>query len=114
MLQSELTRYNNCGRSVGGLGSIHAIISGQEIISVGVDLRQANSPRNQSICANPKTAIVKSDNLDALMMFYKSLASEDEKKRFMECLINRIDEHKGYLSVSYFIVCVFWEIRILA
>ena len=44
---------------------------------------------------------------------YKNLKSEHEKIKFIECLINRIDENKGYLSVSYFIVCVLWKLEYL-
>src|SRR5262249_43442675 len=52
VLQAELARYEKCGRRVGGLGSVHLAIDGREIVGVGTDSWNPNSPRNQSISAN--------------------------------------------------------------
>jgi hypothetical protein len=53
---------------------------------------------------------VRSDNLEALVALYRRLGSDDERTRFVVALLNRLDAKKGYLGVSYFIVCVLWSI----
>jgi hypothetical protein len=35
--------------------------------------------------------------------------SEEEKKRFEAVLLERIDPDRGYLCVTYFIVCALWK-----
>lgn len=37
VLQAELSRYEKCGRRVGGLGSVHLVIDGREMVGVGTD-----------------------------------------------------------------------------
>jgi hypothetical protein len=45
VLQAEITRYDKCGRSAGGLGSVHLVVSGREMTSFGGDGWLANSPK---------------------------------------------------------------------
>jgi hypothetical protein len=52
---------------------------------------------------------LKSDNLEALTGFYLGLGSDEERGRLFEALL-RLDEKRGYLSVSYFIVAVRWSV----
>jgi hypothetical protein len=111
VLQAELARYEKCGRRVGGLGSIHLAIDGREITGVGTESWNPNSPKNQSISANPEACDVRSDNLDALMAFYEGLAAT-EKKQFASALLARMDGN-AYLPVTYFIVCALWKIGCL-
>ncbi len=110
VLQAELGRYDKCGRRVGGLGSVHLVIIGRELIGVGPDSWNPNSPRNQSISDNPDVAELRSDNLEALMAFHTRLTLPGEQDRFRLALLSRIGEHKGYLRVSYFIVCALWKV----
>jgi hypothetical protein len=108
VLQAELARYEKCGRRVGGLGSVHLAIDGCEMTGVGSDSWNPSSPKNQSISANPDACNLRSDNLDALMAFYKGLPAT-EKEQFASALLARMDG-KAYLPVTYFIVCVLWKI----
>jgi hypothetical protein len=108
VLQAEMARYEKCGRRVGGLGSVHLTIDGREMTGVGIDSWTENSPKNQSISANPDGCDLRSDNLDALMAFYNGL-SATQKERFASALLARMDG-KAYLPVTYFIVCVLWKI----
>jgi len=108
VLQAELSRYEKCGRRVGGLGSVHLAIDGREMTGVGTDSWNPNSPKNQSISDNPDACDLRSDNLEALMAFYDRL-SPAEKERFAAALLARIDG-KAYLPVSYFIVLVLLKI----
>lgn len=110
VLQSELNRYDKCGRSVGGLGSVHIVFQGHAMTGVGGDSWNSNSPKNQSIANNPEVADLQSDNLDALLALYARVPSENDKKKIVAVLLNRIDESKGYLRVSYFIVCALWRL----
>lgn len=110
VLKAELNRYNMCGRSVGGLGSIHIIYQGHSITGVGGDSWTPNLPANQLIVSDPETANLKSDNVDALIGYYSRLTSNNERQRFVKALLNRLDAKNGYLAVSYFIVCVLWRV----
>lgn len=110
VLQSELALYEKCDRKVGGLGSIHLNYPGYiNKPGVGHDSWNSNSPNNQNISKNPETASLHSENLDTLLKFYKQL-SKEEQIQFVSYLVDRLDKDKGYLSVSYFIVCVLWKI----
>lgn len=114
VLKAELSRYEMCGRSVGGLGSVHIIYRDQSFTGVGGDSWTSNSPVNQLIVSDPETASLKSDNLEALIGFYSGFASDDERQRFLKALLDRLDAGRGYLAVSYFIVCVLWKVGSLA
>ena len=53
--------------------------------------------------------MLKSDNLDALLSFYRGLMTGAERSRFAGALLQRLDGKKGYLDVSYFIVAVLFR-----
>lgn len=110
VLKAELSRYGMCGRTCGGLGSIHMIYQGRSMTGVGGDSWTANSPLNQVIVADPENASLKSDNLDVLVSFYRGLHSDKERARFVKALLGRLDANRGYLAVSYFIVAVLWKV----
>jgi hypothetical protein len=114
VLQAELARYDKCNRAVGGLGSVHLAIQGREIVGVGTDSWNPHSPKNQSISDDPGTVQLRSDNLNALLTLYERLASPEEKGLFVAALLDRIDKGRGYLRVTYFIVCVLWKTGKLA
>jgi hypothetical protein len=109
VLQSELARYENCGRQSGGLGSIHLLLAGHAMPSFGCDSWRPNSPKNQSLHAKPEEVELGSDNLESLMAYYGRL-SDDERKRFATALLDRVDPNRGYLRVTYFIVCALWKV----
>jgi hypothetical protein len=114
VLKAELSRYQMCGRRVGGLGSVHIVYQSRPMTGVGSDSWRADSPVNQLIVPDPEAAELKSDNLDALMGFYKNLGSVEDRARFKAALLKRLDEKKGYLGISYFIVCALWRTGSLA
>ena len=109
VLQAELSRYDRCGRIAGGLGSIHLVVNGGELTGVGNDSWSPNSPKNQSISDNPEAAELRSDNLEALLAFHNRLSTAEERDQFTTALLDRMDG-KGYLRVTYFIVCALWKI----
>lgn len=110
VLRAELGRYEMCGRRVGGLGSVHIVYGGWGFTGVGTDSWNPGSPANQLIVSDPDAALLKSDNLEALTNFHRGLSSDDERGRFVKALIDRLDDKKGYLAVSYFIVAVLWRV----
>ena len=86
VLQAELGRYDKCGRRVGGLGSIHLVVNGHEIMGVGNDSWNPNSPRNQSISESPETCELRSDKLEALMAYYGRPTTAEEQGQFAASL----------------------------
>lgn len=114
VLKAELSRYAICGRICGGLGSIHLVYQGREFTGVGNDSWPSNSPLNHVLVNDPQAAFLKSDNLDALVTFYQSFTTDDERSVFVTALLDRLDGQKGYLAVSYFIVAVLWRVGALA
>ena len=67
-------------------------------------------PLNQIIVSDPDAASLTSDNLEALVGFYRDLGSAEERERFKRALLDRLAPNKGYLAVSYFIVAVLWTL----
>lgn len=113
VLKAELRRYQVCGRSAGGLGSVHIVYRDQPMRGVGGDSWTPNSPANQLIARDPEAASLNSDNLDALTRLYESFTSDNERERFVKALLDRLEAGRGYLAVSYFIVCVLWKVGFL-
>jgi hypothetical protein len=113
VLKAELSRYGVCGRSCGGLGSIHIVYERHSLTGVGTDSWTANSPLNQTIVSDPENAALMSDNLDALVGFYQGLGSDGEKECFANALLGRLASDRGYLAVSYFIVALLWKVGLL-
>jgi hypothetical protein len=114
VLKAEIRRYQVCGRSAGGLGSIHIVYRSQAMSGVGGDSWKPGSPENQLIARDTEAASLNSDNLDTLVRVYESYESENDRERFVKALLDRLGARKGYLSVSYFIVCVLWKIGYLS
>jgi hypothetical protein len=110
VLKAELGRYQICGRSCGGLGSVHIVYQDRPFTGVGSDSWTPNSPLNQVIVSNPEAAALRSDNMDALVAFHQRLTSDEERARFVLALLDRLDPKRGYLSISYFIVSVLFSV----
>lgn len=113
VLKSELNRYGICGRICGGLGSVHILYQGQRITGVGGDSWTPNSPVNQLLIADPSAASFESDNLDALASLYRRLDTDEDRARFENALLDRLNASRGYLAISYFIVAVLWKVGAL-
>jgi hypothetical protein len=81
--------------------------------SFGGDSWTLHSPANQEIATDPQDATLRSDNLDALHAVFARLSNDDERERFANALLDRLDEDKGYARVAYLIVCMLWRIGLL-
>jgi len=114
VLKAEIGRYEMHGRRVGGLGSIYIVYQDRSFTSFGGDSWTSDSPVNQLIVSDPDAASLRSDNLEALVGFYQRLSSDDERTRFKAVLLDRLDANRGYLKISYFIVCVLMSVGSLA
>jgi hypothetical protein len=110
VLQSELGRYDICGRERGGLGSVHVVYHERALTGVGGDSWSPDSPKNQSIVEDPDAAVLKSDNLEALSVHYARMTNAQDEGKFVSALLDRLDARKGYLRISYFIVCALWKV----
>lgn len=113
VLQTELSRYEINGRQAGGLGSVHIVMAGREIKQLGSDTRIMQATANQEIVSEPETAEIKSDNLEALLALYARLVTDDERERFANALLRRLQDEKGYARVAYLIVLALWKIDLL-
>lgn len=113
VLQAEVSRYEKNGRDGGGLGSVHLFYRGMAMNSFGGDSWTQRSPANQEIADDPQDATLRSDNLDALQSIFTRLATDDERERFVNALLARLDEDRGYARVAYLIVCMLWRIGLL-
>jgi hypothetical protein len=112
VLKAEIGRYAMCGRRVGGLGSVHIVYKDQAMTGVGNDSWRPDLPANQ-LLADASPALLRSDNLQAFVGFYRGLSSDDERERFKKALLDLLDSKRGYLAVSYFIAAVFFSIGAL-
>lgn len=112
VLQAEIDRYRQCGRYIGGLGSIQTTYEGRTYCGVGVDYRKVGSPKLQAIVPDPETVKIESDNGSTLIEFYHSLKSQ-QKNDFVESLLKRLSREGGYASVGYFILFVLYNIGYL-
>jgi hypothetical protein len=114
VLKAEIGRYEMHGRRVGGLGSLYIVYKDRPVASFGGDSWTPDSHFNQLIIPDPDPALLKSDNLEALVGFYRHLDSDEERARFKAVLLDPLDANRGYLKISYFIVCVLMCIGALA
>lgn len=109
VLQSEIHRYVYNNRKTGGLGSVHMVYHGQPLYSFASDPFILNTPVNQVLAIDPDAAVIASDNMAALVNLYPRLASDEERKRFLDALTSRIRPGCEYTQIAYFIAAVLWR-----
>jgi len=108
VLKIEVERYKECGRRVGGLGSVR--LKDSDRPGIGTEWRKADSPINQSIEMVPQNEYIISDNVRALINLYENLENSDDKSTFINSLLNRLSKDKEYASVGYLIFLVLFRI----
>lgn len=109
VLQAEINRYKDCGRRVGGLGSIQTTYQGRSYCGVGTDWRKADSPKLQAIVPDPENVKIESDNASTLIEFYYALKGR-EQNDFVEIMLKRLSREGTYAPVGYFILFVLYRI----
>ncbi len=110
VLKAEVLRYKQCGRKVGGLGSIETVVAGHRYKGIGTEWREPESPKNQSIILNTEEVGISSDNADALLGLYGRSRGDVEKERFTNALLVRLSKKTEYASIGYFILYVLFSI----
>ena len=106
VLKAEINRYKQCGRRVGGLGSIQTTIQGKTYNGVGTEWREADSSKNQSISEDENSIQISSDNAQALLNLYGRLDNDEEKERFFNALFIRLNKSSEYAPVGYLVLFV--------
>lgn len=99
-----------CGRPVGGLGSVQTIYQAAPMTGIGTEWREADSPRDQAIVPDPQVPSLQSDNAIALLNLYQQLGTDDERIRFVSALLRRMSRGTEYASVGYLILLVLFRI----
>src|SRR5574341_163056 len=110
VLKDETYRYGDCGRSVGGLGSVTTVYKGQTQIGIGSEWRVVGSTKGQSIIPYPDEASIESDNAKALLNIYKRLNNDNERHIFVTQLLRRLSRNTEYAPIGYLILLVLFHI----
>jgi hypothetical protein len=109
VLQAELDRYKECGRPVGGLGSVQTSVNDKKIRGIGTDIRKADSPLFQEIVQDTSNVTIESDNASILTDLYDTL-NGDDKNTFINALVSRLSRETAYAPVGYFIMFVLFRL----
>ena len=112
VLQAEINRYKDCGRKVGGLGSIQTTYHRRLYLGVDTGWRKANSPKLQAVVPDPENVKIESDNASTVIKFYYSL-KDKQQNNFVATLLKRLSRETIYASVGYFILFVLYCIGYL-
>lgn len=112
VLQAEINRYKDCGRRVGGLGSIQTTYHGRSYLGVDTGWRKADSPKLQAVVPDPENVKIESDNASTLIKFYYSL-KDKQQNNFVATLLKRLSRETIYASVGYFFLFVLYRIGYL-
>lgn len=110
VLQSEIARYEKNDRSRAGFGSFHMTYDGRSDLQIPGDSWVINTARNQEIAETAEQNVIKSDGLDALLTIYARLNTADEHERYINALLSRLQEDRGYAKVAYLIVMALWKV----
>ena len=109
-LKAETNRYRECGRRIGGLGSVYVIYDGKKMVGIGTECRKTGSLENQSIVKDCENASIESDNVAALMRLYHRLSNDEERSRFVSALLKRLSRGTEYSPIGYLILLVMFRI----
>lgn len=109
VLKVEVERYKECGRRVGGLGSVR--LKGSDNPGIGTEWRKADSPTNNSIEINSQKDYIISENAQALIKLFESLKNEKDQEIFIKSLLGRLSREKEYAPVGYLIFLVLFRIN---
>jgi hypothetical protein len=110
VLKNELTRYRQCGRPSGGLGSVTVAGSPR----VPTEYRELNVTREQYIVPSPADGTIHSDNVDALFNRYGELETDKQRDVMRRYLLTVLSKSTEYAPVSYLILVFFHRIGHLA
>jgi hypothetical protein len=111
VLKDEVSRYKKYGRRWGQIGSVEASYKGNTIRQIYQDgWTSSKTGQRQEIISDPKNAVVRSENGDALVEFFNKLDNESDGEFFVDSMISRLDRNKEYYAVSYLILYVLFRV----
>ena len=110
ILKDEVNRYKECGRPVGGLGSVQVTYKNRTLKGIRYQKRECDLPRRQSIVPDPEKASIHSDNLAALMRIFEG-QNQAGKRRIIEALLHRITPGSEYTVIGYFFLLALFRMR---
>jgi hypothetical protein len=113
VLQAEIAKYEKNNRSRGGFGSFHMKYEGRSDLQIPGDSWVMNTARNQEILETAEHNVIMSDSLDTLLTIHARLETFDERERYTNALLSRLQEDRGYANVSYLIVMALWKVGLL-
>ena len=113
VLQAEIARYEKNNRSRGGFGSFHMACEGRSDLQIPGDSWVMNTARNQEISETAEQNVIKSDSLDTLLIIHARLETLDERERYTNALLSRLQDDRGYAKVAYLIVMALWKVGLL-
>ena len=110
ILKNEVNRYKDCGRRVGGLGSVHTILEGKTYRGVPPDVRKVDSHEQQEILEDLSKVVFKSDNIQAILKIFGRSESTEEKEHYAGILLSRLAKDTEYAPIGYFIWLVLFKV----
>lgn len=108
VLKIEVERYKECGRRVGGLGSVR--IKDSNNPGIGTEWRKADSPTNNSIEINSQKDYIFSENAQALIKLFEKLKNKEDQEIFIKSLLDRLSREKEYALIGYLIFLALFRI----
>lgn len=114
VLKDEVNRYSQNSRMAGGLGSIYLKRGSMtKATHIYQDGWTRGSGRQQEIFDESEFTLIETINGDTLVKYFNKLELDTERQIFINALIDRIDNKREYLGVSYLIVYVLKRIGYL-
>jgi hypothetical protein len=86
---------------------------GRSDLQIPGDSWVMNTARNQEILETAEHNVIMSDSLDTLLTIHARLETFDERERYTNALLSRLQEDRGYANVSYLIVMALWKVGLL-
>lgn len=108
VLKAEILRYEQCGRRIGGLGSVQTRYGESVLCGVGSVWREASANQGPLIVEPGAEARIESDNADSLVKLYASL-SDSEQFRFVAALRRRLSRYGECAPVAYLSLLVLFR-----
>jgi len=107
VLKTELRNFQERGRSIDGVGSVHASFHD------GASEWLAADAHRPQLILKPGDATITSENANTLLHLYDRSTNDDEneKTRFENALLHRLSRDTEYAAIGYFIVFVLFKAR---
>ncbi|HEX7251980.1 MAG TPA: hypothetical protein VF376_03790 [Thermoanaerobaculia bacterium] len=111
VLKAEVRSHRECGRSIGGLGSIQFAFQPERLSGFAREQPGVRGIRREAIL-KPGQATIASENADALLQLYGWYSDDDENQRtrFENALLRRLSRDTEYAPIGYFVFFVLFKV----